>query len=157
MKKYLLVVLFLVILCISNGCSKTDYDINNIYGKYKYVECLYVSSNSSLDKASLTSSQKDIVRFVLEENKYFYYYDSNEALISMTNVSFKKTSLYENLNVTSDIKNIIKNTTRFDLYKNNTFQYYSFLFNDKHSYFVELRYTEEDSFLIWQIVEIKKY
>ena len=159
--KRIIIFLFLLLLLSLASCKKEKkVSIDEIYGKYYYDECVYLSSfaaGSTIEEEN--RNHKNITRYVLMSDNYYYYVDSStDATLSMRNVVYEEKGMFDNIISNEKIKSILKNkTTRFDIIRNNVNQGYSFVFTEDEAYYLELRYiSSEISYDVWQIVKLKK-
>ena len=156
MKK--LLVLMLVLVCLTlTSCKGNKVPVEDVYGKYDYIKCVYVHSQNTFSKQQLNDKYKNKARYSLKETS-FAFYETSETTPS---ISLKLTQLTEvkiNEGIEDkEVKQILKGaTTRYDVYKLDQSQGYCFVFKDDATYFVEFRQLSKDVRVVWHVFEIEK-
>ncbi len=156
MKKVFLIISLILVL-IATGCSKNKkIPLEEIYGKYTYAECLYSNNLSNVSIKDDNLKYQNITRFSLKEKTYQYYATKQtDPTIEVLNVEYKEVELAEEV-INDEIKELIENvTTQFDIYKNQTFQGYSFLFGKDEAFYMETRKIG-DRRVVWKLVKLEK-
>ena len=156
MKKILLVVLLLLALTLT-GCKKEKVALEDIYGKYDFVECVYVNSLNLFKIDQLNEMYSGKARYSLKENS-FAFYESEEPSpsISLKLINYKETEINERID-SNDVKKLFKKaSTRYDIYKLDVSQGYSFVFTADKVYFVEFRKLSNNVTAVWSVFEIEK-
>lgn len=160
MKKYINIIILLLLISITScKANKPKLNLDDLYGKLYYDECIYLSPYiSDITIAEETANHKGISRFDITENSFYYYETSSpEASMTLRMVTYQEKDVNDNLTINNDVKDILKNmTTRYDIYRNNTFQCYSFLYDGKDIYYMETRrLVDNTNYDIWKIVRLK--
>ena len=156
MKKILFAVLLLLLITVS-GCKKDKVSLEDLYGKYDFVKCVYVNPQNPFEKVQLNEKYKDKARYSVKENSFAYYEnDGTTPTISLKLIQYKDVDINDGIEET-EVKKIIKGaTTRYDIYKLDVSQGYSFVFTEEEIYFIEFRRLTADVRVVWHIFEIEK-
>lgn len=155
--KKLLLLLLIVFTIVLSGCKEKEVPLEDIYGTYKYVKCLYVSNDSKLSANSQSYLYANKVKHRLKETTYTYLsMETNEQLFTAKDISYVKVDVDKDLS--ENESEILEGaTTRYDLYKDGKYQGYSFVFGKDVVYFIEMRYLlKYDANIVWQIAELEK-
>lgn len=147
--------MFLFIISITS-CSKNVISLDDVYGKYVYVECLYSNPLSSIKIESDNQNFKNISRFSIKEKSYQYYSTKEtNPTIDIIGAEYIETAIKEDI-ISTPIDSIIKNvTTRYDVYNKKIYQGYSFLFSKNECYYMETRKIDNQR-IVWKLVQIEK-
>lgn len=159
MKRLLIIVLVLLSVCVT-GCKSKEKEkvkLEDIYGKYYYKECLFLSEQNQFNKESLDETYKGVARYSLKETTfYFYETKSSTPTISLKNISYEEVEIDYKIQ-TKGPKEILKNcTTRFDIYRLDVSQGYSFAFDGDNVYFIEFRSLSNNNHMVWHIFLLEK-
>lgn len=156
MKKISLILLFIIGIFLVS-CSNKQIDITELYGKYQYGSCVYISSESTFTTEQQNKLYQGVSRYSFKEDKFTYYETkSTEETFSINKATYEKVNVNESLSK-EDQKLLRIATTRYDIYKNDKYQSYSILYGKDKVYFMETRYSyKTESIVIWQIIELKK-
>ena len=156
MKKIILAVLLLLLITVS-GCKKEKVSLEDLYGKYDFVKCVYVNPQNLYEKVLLNEKYKDKARYSVKENSFaFYETDGTTPTISLKLIQYKDVDINDGIEET-EVKKIIKGaTTRYDIYKLEVSQGYSFVFTEEEIYFIEFRRLTTDVRVVWHVFEIEK-
>lgn len=156
MKKVLIFVLLFLVLTLQ-GCKKEKVALEDLYGKYDYVKCVYVCQQNTFSKQELDEKYKGKARYSVKENT-FAFYETLETVptISLKLIQYNDVEINEGIEVTEIRKLFKKATTRYDIYKLDNSQGYSFVFTEDATYFVEFRRMTSQVRVVWHIFEIEK-
>ncbi|MBQ4571394.1 MAG: hypothetical protein IJB21_06845 [Bacilli bacterium] len=159
MKRLLIIMLCLLSVCITGCKSKEKEKVNleDIYGKYYYKECIYLSEQNIFNKESLDDTYKDVARYSLKENSFaFYQSESLTPTISLKNINYKEVELDYKISI-KEPKEILKDcSTRFDIFREDVSQGYSFAFDGDKVYFIEFRSYGDNNYTVWNIFLLEK-
>ncbi len=156
MKKVLIFVLLFLVLTIQ-GCKKEKVALEDLYGKYDYVKCVYLCQQNTFSKQELDEKYKGKARYSVKENTFAFYETLDTVpTISLKIIQYNDVEINDGIEVT-EIKNLFrKATTRYDIYKLENSQGYSFVFTEDNVYFVEFRRLSSNVRVVWHIFEIEK-
>ena len=159
MKRLLIIMICLLSVCITGCKSKEKEKVNleDIYGKYYYKECIYLSEQNVFNKESLDDTYKGVARYSLKENSFaFYQSESLIPTISLKNINYKEVELDYKIEV-KEPKEILKNcSTRFDIFREDVSQGYSFAFDGDKVYVIEVRSYGDNTHTVWNIFLLEK-
>lgn len=157
MKKIIIVFLILISLTLTSCKKKENIPLEDIYGKYNYVECLYVHDNNPFTKEELNNLYKGKARYSLKETSYtFYESESTTPTLSVKNIEYEEVELDYDIK-DKNVKKIIKNTsTRYDVYRNDNSQGYTFVFSEDEVYYLEFRYLSSNEHVVWHVFLLEK-
>lgn len=156
--KRLLIIMILLLSVSLTGCkSKEKVKLEDIYGKYYYKECVFLSEQNLFKKESLDEMYKGVARYSLKENSFtFYQSESSTPTISIKNINYQEVEIDYKIQ-TSKPKEILKKcTTRYDVYREDVSQGYSFAFDGEKVYFIEFRYLGDNKHMVWNIFLLEK-
>lgn len=156
--KKLLVLLLILPIVFFTSCKKEPIPVEDIYGKYDYKDCIYI--NDMLDSSTVAQNKlyKNIARYSLTEKIYsFYASTSNTPTMNIIGVKYVENEVLENISYKPVVKLLKKATTRYDVYKGDNSQGYSFVFSEDKAFFLEFRYFQSSqSHVLMKVVEIEK-
>lgn len=157
MKKLLVLLLILPIVLVT-GCKKEPIPVEDIYGKYDYKDCIYI--NDMLDSTTVAQNKlyKNVARYSLTEKVYsFYGSDSTTPTMNIIGVKYVENEVLQNITYKPVVKLLKKATTRYDIYKGDNSQGYSFVFSEDKAYYLEFRYFQNSqSHVLMKVVEVEK-
>lgn len=156
MKRLLILVLLLLSIFITGCNGKQKVELEDIYGKYYYKECVYLNERNVFNKDALNDAYKDVARYSIKESTFaFYQTESQTPTISLKHINYKEVDVDENIE-SKEVKKLLKKcTTRFDIYRLEISQGYSFAFDGDNVYFIEFRSTN-NVHEVWHIFSLEK-
>lgn len=156
MKKILLVILLLLMVTLT-GCKKEKVALEDIYGKYDFIECVYVNRQNPMQKVLINEMFQNKARYSIKESSFaFYETDDTIPSISLKSISYRETEINDGIEDAEIQKLFKKATTRYDIYKLEVSQGYSLVFTNEEIYFVEYRRLSTETRVVWSIFEIEK-
>ena len=139
------------------GCKKEKVALEDVYGKYDFIKCVYTNQQNPLDKVQLNEKYKSKARYSVKESTFaFYETDETTPTISLKLINYKDVDINDGIEE-KEVKTLLKGaSTRYDIYKIDVSQGYSFVFTDETIYFIEFRKLTADFRVVWHIFEIEK-
>jgi hypothetical protein len=156
--KKLIILLLVLPLIILSGCKKETVALDSIYGKYYYKDCIYINDMYNTTCAEQNKLYKGVTRYSLSSKEYVYYKDkSTTPTMNIINIHYVENDVLKNITYQPVIKLLKKASTRYDIYKGENSQGFSFVFDEEKVYFLEFRYfANSSSHVLMQVVELEK-
>ena len=157
MKKIIILLLIFPLLLLSS-CKKETVELDSIYGKYYYKDCIYINDMYNTTTAEQNKLYKGVSRYSLSEKEYVYYKDkSTTPTMNILNIKYIENEVLTNITYQPVVKLLKKASTRYDIYKGENSQGFSFVFDEDKVYFLEFRYfSSSSSHVLMQVVELEK-
>lgn len=157
MKKIFLALLILLLVTITGCKSKEKVPLEELYGKYDFITCVYVNKNNLYKKEFLNDMYKDKARYSVKESTFaFYETEDKTPAISLKLIQYKEAGINDGIEE-KEVKDLLKKaTTRYDIYKLENSQGYSFIFTEDTTYFLEFRKLSNNERVVWHVFEIEK-